>query len=199
MRFVIYSHITFFLKLPFRECFQKVFRDLPDSFRDSAFSTFFMFSMFFCLGVALKHVRESEEMHTLFRLHGGANLTGNLRLRIAPWHVHADTSLSSHQMSPGSQIALLGNCSFRMASVFLPDSWRHQFDSFVEPGGGQISKSWTFPSGSASVQSSGTFRIASGMRCFCILIFSFRFSFRIVFRNLPESFRDAVFQKLVTF
>ena len=43
LKFVIYSHITFFLKVPFRFCFRKVFWNLPDSFRDSVFSTFVYF------------------------------------------------------------------------------------------------------------------------------------------------------------
>ena len=40
MRFAKNSYITSFLKLPFRRSFRKPFRDLSDTFRDSAFFTF---------------------------------------------------------------------------------------------------------------------------------------------------------------
>ena len=47
MRFARNSYITWFLKLSFRVHFRKPFRDLPDTFRDSAFSHFLCFLCFF--------------------------------------------------------------------------------------------------------------------------------------------------------
>ena len=46
MRFARKSYITWFTKLPFRYCFRISFRDLPDTFRDSAFSHSCMLFLF---------------------------------------------------------------------------------------------------------------------------------------------------------
>ena len=49
MRFARNSYITWFLKLSFRVDFRKPFRDLPDTFRDSAFSHFLFFFVLFLI------------------------------------------------------------------------------------------------------------------------------------------------------
>ena len=64
---------------------------------------------------------------------------------------------SSHEMSPGSQIALFDKCSFRLPSVFLPETTLDQFDSSKEPSRREYKESQTFPSGLTSGNPSGTF------------------------------------------
>ena len=73
---------------------------------------------------------------------------------------------SSHEMSPGSQIALFDKCSFRLPSVFLPETTLDQFDSSKEASRREYRESQTFPSGLTSGSPSGTSWIPSGMRCF---------------------------------
>ena len=50
---------------------------------------------------------------------------------------------SSHEMSPGSQIALFDKCSFRLPSVFLPETTLDQFDSSKEPSRREFKESQT--------------------------------------------------------
>ena len=47
MRFATNSYITWFSKLSSRVYFRKPFQDLPDTFRDAAFSPFLYFCIFF--------------------------------------------------------------------------------------------------------------------------------------------------------
>ena len=53
MRFARNSYITWFSKLSFRVYFRKPFRDLPDTFRDAAFSFFFVFVVFFMFSIII--------------------------------------------------------------------------------------------------------------------------------------------------
>ena len=62
---------------------------------------------------------------------------------------------SSHEMSPGSQIALFDKCSFRLPSVFLPETTLDQFDSSKEPSSENVSLRKEKPSGNASGKPSG--------------------------------------------
>ena len=129
---------------------------------------------------------------------------------------------SSHEMSPGSQIALFDKCSFRLPSVFLPETTLDQFDSSKEPSRREYKESQTFPSGLTSGNPSGTFLFLPVPLRHTVISYlgkqdawklsnpdvlfwfffggsirksrkSFRLSFRETFRDLPVTFRDAAF------
>ena len=53
----------------------------------------------------------------------------------APSKTHLQMDTQTHQMGPGSQITLLGQCAFRIPSVFLPDILPDGLDSFGGAGG----------------------------------------------------------------
>ena len=82
MRFVKKSHITLFPKLPFRLNFRKPFRNLPDTFRDSAVSILSYFSLAFPLDSISKNKREMDEKVALLK---ETLLPWRLQSRSEPW------------------------------------------------------------------------------------------------------------------